>query len=55
MSSNTLMTVQFSRNAQLLGSIIHSFIKQTFMNFDYEPDTVLGTKDMKRVMQDPSI
>lgn len=47
------MSVQFSRNTQLLRSI-HSFIKH-LLNFDCELDTMLGTRDLKQVTQDSCI
>lgn len=49
MSDNTLMTVQFSRSAQLVSSI-NSFIKQTLIEFWLWTDTMLGTGDIKEVM-----
>lgn len=52
MSTNTLMTLQFSRNAQLLRSNIYS-LNRDLLNFDYELDTMLGTRDVKQVNVGP--
>lgn len=54
MSTNTLITVQFSRNAQLLRSNSYSLIgNRHLLNIDCELDTMLGIREMKKAIAGP--